>query len=182
MYQYEMEVDDPLRSQYFDLTGSKLTVKASEISDEFTSAITFRAKNEYHREIFTTSTFIFMSCENFILHNPVNVDYTMVNSTISDDLTLDLFSETSKVIEWEPFTYVSISCAVDAYRVTCKDPLDRKIEVDGVGTISGDTTTSNCKDFVIETDPYIRKITIPSTITSFYEGEYQFEIIGYSLY
>ena len=134
--------------------------------------MTFKVKNDYHEDIFTTSTLSMMSCENFILQFAGSVDYTMVNSTHSDDLTLDLFSETSKVIDWEPFTYVSISCAVDAYRVTCKDPLDRKIEVDGVGTISGDTTTSNCKDFIIETDPDIRRITIPSTITSFYEGEY----------
>lgn len=163
------------------MTHPTLTVDTSDVLEEFATVVTFKAKNDYHNETYTIATFSMLSCENFVsqMSSP---DFTMTTSTHSTDLTLDLSVESSKVITWEAFTYTSIPCPVDMYKVICKDPFDRAIEKDGEGNITGDTANSNCIGFDIETDPDIRTITIPSTVNGFFEGEYSFEIIGYSLF
>ena len=89
----------------------------------------------------------------------------------SSDTVLDLSSESTKVFQWDAFTYKFIPCPVQFYDVSCTDPLGRTLGVDAAGSFSGDFL-SYCKTFTIDPDKDARSIDVPSTITNYYEGVY----------
>ena len=187
-YVYTMSVADASKASYFEIVDHILTVKADDVTEEFSTSITFSVNNDYDGTTLDTITFDIKNCVNFArakaTEQAITLDETITVSAAPGDLILDLNLELLPVtITWDAFNFPATLldlCPIDSYKVFCTDPSGAQHETNYDGSkLSGSSTL--CEDFVYSLDPSTRQITFDTpAVTNDNEGDYTFTIRGHS--
>ena len=179
-YELEMYIDDPESEEYFELEGTSVYHAPWDMASGTLVTMLITVRSEYWEEDLVTATFEYLECEEYF--HRAGAELAMSVHAHATDLTLDLASDASKTIAWDPFSYDQIPCTVSQYSVTCTGPDAKQYRIDSDGTVDEfGQTGSQCGYFRYEEAFTLHAITVDaSDIDGSFHGDYQFEIQGFS--